>query len=1423
MHRHKTKKISALLLCLIMFALLATSVWAVDAATTEENTVDIIWRGAMNYNNANNQVTDAASMTGPADTELKWAYPLNTTLMEGNAYYAGNSVILDGYLYATGGGRLHKIDIETGKGTIVVDDAGSKVVNEQDYLCYGDGKIFVAIRENITAYDIKNFDTVWAVGDDSTDFGQYHPIKYLEHNGVGYIWCNGRVYKAADGDSVTVYQQDSTTVLDASLFNWSNGAVVGDYFYITDKYNVYAINMATWTVVDQWQYFDGTVNSSYNTSGQVAYDADSGRLFWGCKCSAKVDKLFKYNNLYSIKLEQTGGFVENSERTVRVDETGKTGITSICAPVIHNGRVYLVGQGNPHIAVFDIDTVEGEDTITPAYTVTGSATIQSNPVLSVAGETPVLYYYTFAAELYALTDGEDGGVVTKLTSTPNYTGVNFPNSYEQIAMDNAGNIYCYNESGYLFCYGPAACEVPAITADLSTSQVKVDIDAAADALSVAAEVADGGTLSYQWQYSSDGMAWSNIAGAAAESYTPGSAAADEGTAYYRCVITNNKDGKTASVHSSAAEILVKDLSTDTTLNVMVNEGNNAGTGKNPAKATLREDGIIALTGHNSKVTNLWLGAVDEGSISGLELYYGIPANKTINFTNKPSSNVYDGTTYNGYYRYSAYELPIVARVEVMAEDGVTGQYHYIVIENDTETGKYIVAVDGFTVDSEYYNAENGINFTAAGQTVTLEPVVTTIGSGDLKTVGGWVSSNEEVATVKDGVVTCVGNYGTADITYSSGRVSGTLTVRFVDPEHSTHTYVDGKCSVCGEAEPGALKAFVTLVDPEGKVAVAKDGITELYKAGLTVTDADGDGKVTVNDAFIAMHTAYSTNGAADFVTEESQYGLYISRMWGVDNGSVSYLVNNRSVLTLLTELKANDVINAYFYRDTTYYSDLYAYFEDDTVDMTVGKSGSFSVNGLAGGITVVAPKGAAVNVYDADGETVTTMATSVADDGSFNLNFAAAGTYTVEVGGTASYIGSAWDYATNSYIEKEFTDVPVVPAFCTVTVAEAESGGTTGGSGSSGDTKEGITVSFSLITHNATWISAHNIKLDAGATVADAFYKVLDNKSGFSYEADPDYVRSITYKGTTLAEFTEGPNSGWKYRINGVAPGIGMDGKTLNDGDKLVWYYVVDYTDDTDRDEGGSVTITTEDRAAAKEVKELIETIGTVDENSAEAIEAARAAYEALTDAQKELVSNLDVLKEAEKAYAELTGETIAPAESNFVDVKDHWAADAIQYVADKGLMTGVTENTFAPGLATSRAMITTILYRLAGSPAVEGKAAFTDVAYGQWYSDAIRWAEMNKIVGGYADGSFGPNDNITREQLAVMLWRYAGNPIAAENTLAFNDANGVSDYAKEAMQWANAEGLITGKTGNVIDAKGKATRAEVATILMRYLENTAK
>ena len=123
--------------------------------------------------------------------------------------------------------------------------------------------------------------------------------------------------------------------------------------------------------------------------------------------------------------------------------------------------------------------------------------------------------------------------------------------------------------------------------------------------------------------------------------------------------------------------------------------------------------------------------------------------------------------------------------------------------------------------------------------------------------------------------------------------------------------------------------------------------------------------------------------------------------------------------------------------------------------------------------------------------------------------------------------------------------------------------------------------------------------------------------------------------------------------------------------------------------------------------------------------------------------------------------------------------------------------------------MIVTILYRLEGEPAV-GASAFTDVAPGAWYARAAAWAAANGIVNGYGDGTFGPNDDITREQLAAILYRYA-------------DANQVSGYAADAMSWANAAGLITGVTADTLVPQGHATRAEVAVILTRFCENFVK
>ena len=182
------------------------------------------------------------------------------------------------------------------------------------------------------------------------------------------------------------------------------------------------------------------------------------------------------------------------------------------------------------------------------------------------------------------------------------------------------------------------------------------------------------------------------------------------------------------------------------------------------------------------------------------------------------------------------------------------------------------------------------------------------------------------------------------------------------------------------------------------------------------------------------------------------------------------------------------------------------------------------------------------------------------------------------------------------------------------------------------------------------------------------------------------------------------------------------------------------------------------------------------------------------------------------------TGEMSNPsAQNNFVDVPvNAWYADAVAYCREQGLMSGTTATTFSPNETTSRAMLVTVLYRHAGSPQSTQSNRFSDVAPDAWYDDAVAWASANGIVGGYPDGRFGPDDPVTREQLAAILWRSAGQP-EAENGLPFADQESVSAYATPAIAWARERGVISGKSGNRFDPAGQATRAETAAILYRY------
>ena len=177
-----------------------------------------------------------------------------------------------------------------------------------------------------------------------------------------------------------------------------------------------------------------------------------------------------------------------------------------------------------------------------------------------------------------------------------------------------------------------------------------------------------------------------------------------------------------------------------------------------------------------------------------------------------------------------------------------------------------------------------------------------------------------------------------------------------------------------------------------------------------------------------------------------------------------------------------------------------------------------------------------------------------------------------------------------------------------------------------------------------------------------------------------------------------------------------------------------------------------------------------------------------------------------------------------FTDVSEKdWFYGDVMFVYENGLMLGTSKTLFSPHGTATRSMMATILWRMEGSPAPKGKNSFTDVEAGKWYADAITWAAENGIFAGYGKDKFGPDDPITREQLAAIFYRYAdykGYDLTVKgNPDTFKDADKITDYAKTAMQWAVGSGLVKGKSSNLLDPQGTATRAEIAAMLHRFIE----
>lgn len=394
------------------------------------------------------------------------------------------------------------------------------------------------------------------------------------------------------------------------------------------------------------------------------------------------------------------------------------------------------------------------------------------------------------------------------------------------------------------------------------------------------------------------------------------------------------------------------------------------------------------------------------------------------------------------------------------------------------------------------------------------------------------------------------------------------------------------------------------------------------------------------------------------------------------------------------------------------------------------------------------------------------------------------------------------------------------------------------------ETSDTITISFTLLgdavhdtpteatgTHTlksnnlVTWLPKKDYAVGANDTVWEALQKVMRAEAGLVFSNPTGrYIDAVTYGETTLAALDNGDLSGWMYTLNGTHPALLVSEQFLENGDTIVFHYTDDYTVEEGSEpwwDENHPADTTADRKAASAVEELIKAIGAVDTTSGDKIEAARKAYDQLTQAQKKLVSNYNVLVRAESAYAEAT------VGVPFVDAAGHWALEPIRYVYQHKLFQGIDAATFAPDKAMSRAMLVTVLYRMAGAPAVAAANPFADVKDGRYYTDAVLWAVENHIVNGVTEDRFDPDADITREQMAAMMMRYAAyekkDTAKSAELEGYADAAQIAPWALEAMKWANGEKLILGRTETSLAPQGTATRAEAAAILMRFAEGTAK
>ena len=601
---------------------------------------------------------------------------------------------------------------------------------------------------------------------------------------------------------------------------------------------------------------------------------------------------------------------------------------------------------------------------------------------------------------------------------------------------------------------------------------------------------------------------------------------------------------------------------------------------------------------------------------------------------------------------------------------------------------------------------------------------------------------------------------------------------------------------------------------------------------------------------------------------------------------INFIHNYESVMmreAISYEVQDGDTLAAYIFEDDK--KDVYTWFEEAEYTAKTGERNIYEVKGrqflsnIAGrrgevGKDVI-PSGATVTVYDAQGQKVDKLSAVVDKDGNFALRFPSAGTYTIEVSGKSDYTGFP-------------DDAVVVPSRTTVKVTGNGGGG--GGDKPAADsitvymsyTNEGkLITSEGELLYNLP-VTVHDDNKDGKYTMSEAFRAFhkeyySGGVKGYVDDAENGWVSRFWGKPSGALSYVH--NHKW---VNGtleeVRDGDSMAAFNYKDetqyADLYTWFDKTEYSastgsaksftvnglnvmksspgnDVTAYPAGATVTVYNSKGAKLNNLSTKVDADGRFEitfpadgEYTVEVSGLCTYTCEGYEGGASSTYPDAVVVPSRCTVNVSASGgggggggttATTKPAnptigadnKTGFVDVKTgDWFYEAVKFAKDNGLMNGEENNRFNPNSKLNRAMLVTILYRLEKEPNADA-GSFVDVAAGQWYAKAVAWASANGIVKGYEDGNFRPLANISREEFAAVLMRYAEfkkvDVTKAADLSGYKDSAKVSAWAKDNLAWANAAGLIKGDDNNNLNPQGAATRAEAATILMRLSQDVLK